>query len=181
MKKIVVLIVALVAAYVAYPCLALYRLGEALRGRDLDAVESKVDWPSVRQGVKDDVNAALLARVKPDEANPLAGLGVAIVGGLASQVVDATVTPAGLVAVAAADKPTLATLLTRLYIAAPDDRSLPQLTHSAFGGLASFEATVTPRGATSPDGAIHLRFELEGGYWMLTRVRLPVEGSAGQK
>jgi hypothetical protein len=181
MKKIALLIVVLVAAYVAYPYLALYRLGKALRGQDLDAVENKVDWTRVRQGVKDDANAALLARVKPDDANPLTGLGVAIVGKLASPVVDATVTPAGLVAVAVADKPTLATLVTQLYVPAPADRPLPRLTHSMFSGLVAFDATVMPRGVTSPDGAIGLRLELEGGYWMLTRVRLPADGLANRK
>jgi hypothetical protein len=74
MKKIAALIVVLAAVYVAYPYFALYRLGEALQTQDLEAVEGKVDWPRVRQGVKDDVNAALLAKVKPDDANPLAGL-----------------------------------------------------------------------------------------------------------
>ena len=181
MKKIAALIVVLAAAYVAYPYLALYRLGEALRGQDFDAVAGKVDWAEVRQGVKDDINAAVLARVKPDDASPLAGLGVALVGKLASPVVDAAVNPAGLVAVAAADKPTLITLLTRLYVAAPGDRPLPRLTHSAFSGLTAFDATVMPRGAASPDDAIRLRLELEGGYWMLTRIRLPTEGAAGQK
>jgi hypothetical protein len=83
------------------------------------------------------------------------------------------VTPAGLVAVANADRPTLATLVTQIYVTAPADRALPRLIRSAFSGPATFDATILPRGATSNDGAIHLRFELEGGYWMLTRVRLP--------
>jgi hypothetical protein len=173
MKKIAGLFVLLAAVYVAYPYFALYRLGEVLRTQDVDAVEGKVDWPRVRQGIRDDVNAALLAKVKPDDANPLAGLGVALAGKLASPVVDATVTPAGLVGVANADRPTLATLVTQLYVSAPADQQLPHLIRSAFSGLATFDATIMPRGATSDDGAIHLRLELEGGYWMLTRIRLP--------
>jgi hypothetical protein len=173
MKKIAGLLVFLVAVYVAYPYFALYRLGEVLRTQDADAVESKVDWPRVRQGIKDDVNAALLAKVNPDDANPLAGLGVALAGKLASPVVDATVTPSGLIAVANADRPTLATLVTQIYVSGSVDQPLPRLIHSGFSGPATFDATIMPRGATSDDGAIHLRLELEGGYWMLTRIRLP--------
>lgn len=173
MKKIVALIVILAAVYAAYPYFALYQLGEVLRAQDLQAVEGKVDWTRVRQGIKDDVNAALVAKVKPDDTNPLAGLGVALAGKLASPVVDATVTPAGLVAVANADRPTLATLVTQIYVSGSDDRPLPRLTHSGFNGPTTFDATIMPSGATSDDGAIHLRFELEGGYWMLTRIRLP--------
>jgi hypothetical protein len=173
MKKIAALIVVLAAFYVAYPYFALYRLGEALRAQDLEAVEGKVDWPRVRQGIKDDVNAALLAKVKPDDTNPLAGLGVALAGKVASPVVDATVTPSGLIAVANADRPTLETLVTQIYVSGAVDRPLPRLIHSAFSGPATFDATIRPREATSDDGAIHLRLELEGGYWMLTRIRLP--------
>src|ERR1700690_2587426 len=102
MKKIAALIVVLVAAYAAYPYLALSRLCEAPRARGFPWVQSKGGWVGVRQGVKDDVNAALLAKIRPDDENPLAGLGMALAGKLASPVVDATVTPAGLVAVAAA-------------------------------------------------------------------------------
>ena len=173
MKKIAALILILAAAYAAYPYFALYRLGEALRAQDLDAVEGKVDWLRVRQGIKDDVNAAVLAKVKPDDTNPLAGLGVALAGTLASPVVDATVTPAGLVAVANADRPTLTTLVTQIYVSGSGDRPLPHMIRSAFSGPATFEATIMPSGATSDDGTIYLRLELEGGYWMLTRIRLP--------
>jgi hypothetical protein len=173
MKKIAALIVVLAAVYVVYPYFALYRLGEVLRTQDVDAVEGKVDWPRMRQGIKDDVNAALLAKVKPDDANPLAGLGVALAGKLANPVVDATMTPAGLIALASADRPTLVTLVTQIYVSSRTDRVLPRLTHSTFGGPATFDATIMPRGATSDDGAIHLRLELEAGYWMLTRIRLP--------
>jgi DUF2939 family protein len=173
MKKIAALVVVLAAIYAAYPYFALYRLGEALRAQDLGAVEGKVDWTRVRQGIKDDVNTVLVAKVKPDDTNPLAGLGVALAGTLASPVVDAAVTPAGLVAVANADRPTLATLVTQIYLSGSGDRPLPRLSHSGFSGPATFDATVMPNGATSDDRTIHLRLELEGGYWMLTRIRLP--------
>lgn len=174
MKKLLLLILVLLAAYAAYPYLALYRLGEALRVQDQDAVEAKVDWPKLRQGIKDDVNAALVAKVKPEEGDALAAFGIALAGKLAGPVVDAAVTPAGLAAVAAADRPTLTTLATQVYVSNSADRSLPRLVQSGFGGPTVFEATVMPRGATGEADAIRLRFELEGGYWMLTRIHLPV-------
>jgi len=173
MKKLALLILVLIAAYVAYPYLALYRLGEALRAQDLGAVEAKVDWPKLRQGIKDDVNAALVAKVKPEEGDDLAAFGIALAGKLAGPVIDTAVTPAGLVAVAAADRPTLATLATRIYVSTSPDRPLPRLAGSSFSGLTGFEATVMPKGADGDDRAVQLRFELEGGYWMLTRVQLP--------
>src|ERR1700761_2324473 len=114
MKKIVLLIAVLLATYAAYPYLALYRLGDALRARDMDAVTARVDWPRLRQGIKDDVNAALAAKGKPEAGEALAAFGMALAGTLASPVIDAAVTPEGLVAVAAADRPTLVTLATQV-------------------------------------------------------------------
>ena len=174
MKKLGLLFLVLLATYAVYPYFALYRLSEALRVQDLDAVEAKVDWPKLRQGIKDDVNAALVAKVKPEEGDALATFGVALAGKLASPVVDAAVTPAGLVAVAAADRPTLTTLATQVYVSTPADRPSPRLVQSGFSGFTAFEATVMPRGATAEGDAIRLRFQLEGGYWMLTRIHLPL-------
>jgi hypothetical protein len=174
MKKFVAVILLLLAAYAAYPYFALYRLGEALQAHDVDAVEAKVDWPRVRQGVKDDINSALVAKVKPEEGNGFAALGVALAGKLAGPFVDAAVTPAGLVAAMNADRPTLRTLVTQVYISTTADRPLPRLVQSWFSGLATFETVVAPGGANSEEDRIRLRFELEGGYWTLTQVRLPV-------
>jgi hypothetical protein len=174
MKKFAALVIVLLAAYAAYPYLALYRLGEALQAHDLDAVETKVDWPRLRQGIKDDVNAALVSKVRPEEGNGFAALGVALAGTLAGPMVDAAVTPAGLEAVAAADRPTLTTLATQIYVSTSADRPLPRMVQSGFSGLTAFDATVMPHGATSEGDRIRLRFELEGGYWMLTRIHLPI-------
>jgi len=174
MKRIALVFLVLIAAYAAYPYLALYRLGSALHARDLDAVESMVDWQRLRQGVKDDVNAALAAKVRPDQGDAFAAFGVALVGKLAGPVVDAAVTPASLAAVAAADRPTLTTLVTQVYVSTASDRPLPRLVRSGFSGLTAFEATVMPNGADAESQAIRLRFELEGGNWMLTRIHLPV-------
>lgn len=174
MKKLLLLIPIFVVAYAVYPHLALYRLGQALRAQDVDAIEAKVDWPKLRQGIKDDVNAALVDKVKPEEGDELAAFGIALAGKLASPVVDAAVTPVGLAAVAAADRPTLTTLATQIYVSNTADQSLPRLVQSGSTGLTIFEATVMPRGATAEGDAIRLRFELEGGYWMLTRIHLPL-------
>ena len=162
------------AVYAAYPYLALYRLGEALRTHDLDAVETKVDWVRLRQGVKDDVNAALVAKVMPEDGDSFAAFGLALAGKLASPVVDASITPTSLAAVATADRPTLTALITRIYVSTSPDKPLPQLVGSSFDGLTTFEATAMPRGAEGEGRAIRLRFELEGGYWTLTRIHLPV-------
>ena len=171
---LVLVVVILGGAYVGYPYFALRQWGQALLAQRVDAVDGKVDWPAVRRGVRDDADAALRAKVGLDEGDPLADLGVALADRLASPLIDATMTPAGLIALAAAEKPSLATLLTHFDSSVPDDRPLPRLVDSGFSGLTAFHATVLPVGADLSKGAIGLRFELEGGYWMLTRVHLPI-------
>ncbi|HEX4507056.1 MAG TPA: DUF2939 domain-containing protein [Alphaproteobacteria bacterium] len=175
MKKFAAaILVLLLAAYAAYPYLALYRLGEALRARDPDAVEAKVDWPKLRQGIKDDINAALIAQVQPQEGDDFAAFGIALAGKLASPVIDTGVTPAGLAAAASADRPTLAALVTQVYVSRSSGRALPHLAGSSFSGFTAFEATVMPDGMADERRAVQLRFELEGGYWMLMRIHLPL-------
>ena len=48
-KGLIAGIILLIAAYVAYPYLALHRLGDAVRRSDVAAVDSKVDWPALRR------------------------------------------------------------------------------------------------------------------------------------
>ena len=45
----------LVATYVAFPCLTLYRLDCAVARRDTDALRRLVDWPRVRRGIEADL------------------------------------------------------------------------------------------------------------------------------
>ncbi len=45
----------LIATYVAYPCLTLYRLNSAVERRDTKALRRLVDWPEVRHGIEADL------------------------------------------------------------------------------------------------------------------------------
>lgn len=42
-------------AYVAYPCVTLYRLDEAVSRGDARALQTLIDWPDVRQGIEADL------------------------------------------------------------------------------------------------------------------------------
>ncbi len=43
------------AMYVAYPCIMLYRLDEAVAHGDTRALRTLIDWPEVRQGIEADL------------------------------------------------------------------------------------------------------------------------------
>jgi hypothetical protein len=174
MKRIVGVLLVIVLAYIAYPYVALYRLGNAVRGGDPDAVEGKVDWPKLRQGLKNDLNAQVASKAGADSDNGFAGLGAMFAGKMIGAVIDSTVTPAGLAAMMQTGKAGPAIVHT-MEPAVPEirkDRPLPKLASSGFQGLGTFEAEIAPReGAGKP---LKLRLDLEGGYWMLTRVYLPM-------
>ena len=79
MKKLVLPvagIAALAAAYVWYPYHALDRLAEAARTGNSDELAARVDWPSVQQGLKLDLDAVLAqAMATTDGQGPGSNLG----------------------------------------------------------------------------------------------------------
>ena len=62
------------SGYAAYPYVTLYRLGSAIKGADAATLESLVNWPAVREGIKEDVCDLVV-----DEPGPETGLRIAAV------------------------------------------------------------------------------------------------------
>jgi hypothetical protein len=95
----------LVALYVAYPYHTLHRIEDALESGDQTALEDLIDWPSLREGLKDDLNT-LATRALAEQAAPSGdpqvalGMGIAaiFVPVLVQRTVDTYVTPAGIAA-----------------------------------------------------------------------------------
>jgi hypothetical protein len=51
-KPVIGACLAIAMAYVAYPYVTLYRLGQAIRGGDAVALQTMVNWDAVREGIK---------------------------------------------------------------------------------------------------------------------------------
>jgi hypothetical protein len=88
----------LVAAFLASPYLTAHRIGAAVRDGDEAALADLVDFPSVRQNLKDQMNAAALARITQGSSGGqelLTGLGLALAGMFIDKAVDTFVTPSG--------------------------------------------------------------------------------------
>ena len=176
MKKLIGVLLAVAVAYIAYPYVALYRLGDAIRGGEAGDVEGKVDWPSLRQGLKDDLNAHFAAKAGADSDDAVAALGTMIAGKMIGSVIDSTVTPAGLSVIMQTGRAGPA-VVHDIAPAVPEmrkDRPLPRMVSSGFHGLGAFEAEIAPREGEGNGKMLKVRLELEGGYWMLTHVYLPM-------
>ncbi len=121
-----------------------------------------VDWPSVREGIKEDICDLVTdepQQVQNDGRLPPFGAG--FVRGIATNVVDKRVTPEALVA--AAQSP---------HSAETRGNAALQVSWAFFSGPAAFSVDLTAPGQSEP---IRLQLDLRGGAWQVTRVWLPAE------
>jgi len=103
-------LVFLVLAYVfALPYITLYQIKQAVDERDSVALSEHIDFPSVRQSLKDQLNATLMGKMQSDEMknNPFAALGMALAGPLVDKMLDVYITPAGVEQLLAGEKPSI--------------------------------------------------------------------------
>ena len=85
-------------AYFGSPFLALQTLRSAIRSDDQTRIQQLVDFPSVRDHLKTDLKAQLIARMESEpslKGNILGRLGVQFAPTVVDQMVDNLVTPAG--------------------------------------------------------------------------------------
>ena len=100
MGVVVGALLAAVMYAVASPYIAVNAMHQAAIERDADTLVEYIDFPQVRQNLKDQLNAMMLEEMTTSAAdNPFAVLGMAMGGALVEQFVDALVTPAGLMSV----------------------------------------------------------------------------------
>ena len=152
-------------AYVAYPYVTLYRLGSAIRGADAATLESLVDWPAVREGIKEDV-----CDLGTDDSGPKAGaelppFGASFVRGITSSSIDKAVTPQALLA--AATSPLPANRPPQ-----PPRGADVHVNWAFFDSPTTFMVSLQPPGQVEP---IKLEMDLHHGRWRVRRVWLPAE------
>ena len=101
--------VGLFAIYVvAAPFITVYRMKSAAENHDGEALSDHIEFPSVRQSLKDQMNAMFTKKMVEDEEmkdNPFAALGAVFAGVIVDKMVDAYVTPAGITQLMAGEKP----------------------------------------------------------------------------
>lgn len=101
MKSIAMGALAICALWIAWPYYSLYQLSEAVDQGDEIALESLVDWTSLKQGLKGDlailIAKSVAAESKNEPGSALAAGFLAVLGPVfVDKIVDAYVTPQGL-------------------------------------------------------------------------------------
>lgn len=167
MRRLFLLLLILIAAYVAYPYWTLYRLEQALLTDSTESLEKIVDFPAIRAGLKGQVEGGMLA--KTDELakkRPVLGdigralteaFGPSIVGGT----VDNLVTPETVL-----KNPTVVEHRKK-------DEGFEDFVHYAFfSGPTTFKIELKdPDDASLP--TITSFMSLDGFRWRVTKVEMP--------
>ena len=139
----------------------------AVEARDADRLARHVDFPALREDVRQSLNEVLaqeLAEFRRD--NPFGGLGVAVAGALLKPLVDAVVSPAG-----------IATIMEG-YIPEPDGRGMGFTSQGetrirmGYAGLDRFVVTIESE--RDPVQQVDLILHRQGNFsWKLASLGLP--------
>jgi hypothetical protein len=157
-------ILCLGVGYTAYPYMTLYRLGSAIRSADAAGLESMVDWPAVREGIKEDVCDLAAQGDATTSEKELRPFGASFMRGIASSTIDQAVTPQALVA---------ATAVSTNNLAKRDPAGAKvRVTWAFFDSPTSFVVNLQAPGQAAP---VKLEMNLRRGEWRVRRVWLPDE------
>lgn len=80
----------------ASPYIVLNSMKNAAQAGDSVKVSQYIDYPSVRQSLKEQTNAVMLKEIDKHEQNPLNGLGAMLASTLLDKTIDVLVTPEGM-------------------------------------------------------------------------------------
>lgn len=169
-----------VLAWAAAPVLAAQALIRAAKAGDEEKIEKLVDFPSLRDSLKSELNAELMARMSRDARvtdSGLGGLGMMLAPMILSGAVDTLVTPevvAHMVTTAEAPDPT-----RRPPPEPAGDEADGDDIHQAWGyrSLDAFAVTLTDR--DQPDDRLALIMERRGVFdWKLAAVDLQTGAEA---
>jgi hypothetical protein len=152
----------LAVAYVAYPYITLYRLGTAIKSADAATLETLVNWPAVREGIKEDVCDLALDSPAPKSGGELPAFGASFMRGIASNAIDQAVTPQALLAATST---------------VPQTRPAPRgadvhVNWAFFDSPTTFTVSLQAQGQPEP---LKLEMNLKYGAWRVQRVWLPAE------
>jgi len=151
-------------AYVAYPYITLYRLGQAIHGADAATLEALVDWPAVREGIKEDICDFVVDDPASNAPAELPPFGASFVRGIAANTIDQKVTPQAIVAATVAMSDSRHTAVQR--------GADIHVNWAFFDSPTLFTVSLQTPGLAEP---IRLDMNLQHGEWQIRRVWLPAE------
>lgn len=152
--------------------LAANNVEKSAKAGDAAALDELVDFPSVREGLKSQMNAAMMAKMQNDPEmanNPFAGLGMMLAPAIIERAVDAYVTPDGIAAIVRGQR------LNDPTKPPAESSENPDVEYeSEWVNLDTFK--VTARKKSSGEEGPSFIFKREGfASWTLKKIQLPDE------
>lgn len=173
MRKLLIALAAMLLIYVAAaPYITVHQIASAAEDKDGEAMAEHIDFPSVRQSLKDQMNAMMMKETSSPEMqdNPFAALGVAFAGVLVDKMVDAYITPAGITQLMKGEKPAPAS-------GGSSDTESGQKKEPFEDASMSYESfskfAVTVR--DDPENEIRFILRRRGLGWQLTEILIPMK------
>jgi Protein of unknown function (DUF2939) len=158
-KPILAAALAIGVAYAAYPYVTLYRLDNAIHAGDAATLRTLVDWPAVREGIKEDICDNVTDAPEVPSGGKLPAFGASFVRGIATNSVDQQITAEGLVGMTHHHTTGLAPQASAL-----------QVNWAFFSDPTNFIVSVDASGQPEP---IKLQLSLKDATWQVTRIWLP--------
>jgi len=184
MKRPIVVIILALAVWIVWPYYTMHRIGQVVNDGDAAALEGYVSWDSVRQGIKDDVNAVfaqVMAKSSEEvQKNPFAGLAAAFAPVIVNQMVDGYMTPTGLAALMKNRKAYIANVGGGAAPAESSERkkmSAKNLKYAFFTGPTTFLVELGDKEGND-DQPLRMKLAFEGFGWKISRIYLPVDDIA---
>jgi len=161
-KPVFAVLLLIATGYAAYPYVALYRLGHAIHSGDAVALNAMVDWPAVREGIKEDICDSVADNPETTAGNGrLPEFGASFVRGIAANAIDQRVTAEGLVSA-----------VQQGGTADPPRGAAVRVSWAFFDNPTQFVVNLIAPGQMQP---ITLQMSLRHSEWQVTRVWLPLE------
>ncbi len=169
--KIITAVGVLFAMYVvAAPYITVHQMKSAAENQDGEALSEHIEFPSVRQSLKDQMNAMFMKEMAKDEMkdNPFAAMAAAFAGIMVDKMVDAYVTPAGITQLMAGEKPNISEGGESGGNSVQKPLSDASMSYESLNKF-----VVKVKGDSEKEGKFVLR--RRGFGWMLTEIIIPLE------
>jgi hypothetical protein len=154
------------AAYAVSPFVALWRISHAIDVGDTATLHAMIDWPAVRQGLKDDITDGIIGMPRETliASNSLPRFGASFISGIAASAIERAVSPQALVGAARLLAP----------VESPGGgSSWPSIVDAGFASPISFDMNVRAPCQEADEAPLHIRLAFRGGVWTVIRVWIP--------
>lgn len=165
------LVALLVAAFLSLPYISLWQMQKAVKAYDEKALAQHVNFPSVRQSLKNQIQASFEKELGAEaKDNPFAALGMAFGGMVINKMLEAYVTPEGLSQLMLGQDPETPRP-AKIYGKTEQQQPLKNA-KLEYVSLSEFNVTVSQK---QSDESITFILRREGFSWQLSEVLLPID------